>query len=77
MTMNLRDLNPHTLKRIAIECRDEFTKWLRSTDGKVFKKNLAGMNERVDASPQDIWETAFSCGARAILRRTDNIKDNT
>ncbi len=74
--MNLRDVKPHTLKRISTESREEFAAWLKSTNGEMFRKNLAGMNELVPVDFQTIWDYAYSHGVRAILRRVDNLKEN-
>lgn len=73
--MNLRDLKPHTLKRIAIECDEEFNEWFKRTEGQEFIK-VDGMNIRQPITQQALWRLAFSSGSRAILRRVDNLKEN-
>lgn len=73
--MNLRDLKPEVLKQLAQECRTEFEKWLRSTDGKMFSKDDKGIVKRIPIPHQTLWDTGFSAGARAILRRVDALKD--
>lgn len=77
MNMNLRDIKPHTLKRIGTECREEYAEWYKTTEAMTFRKNpLTHMQERSPMTPQEIWELAFSHGARAILRRVDGLKEN-
>lgn len=73
--MNIRDIKPSTLKRLAAECDEEFKGWLQSTDGKVFRSDVNGMKERVPAEYIDVWRTAFSLGASAILRRVNELKE--
>lgn len=74
--MNLRDVKPHTLKRIAVECDHEFDKWFKTSEGMEFVK-VDGMNMRQPITPQSLWRIAFSFGTRAILRRVDQLKENT
>lgn len=66
--MNLRDLKPDVLKRLALEGEDEYDKWFKNTSGLEF-----GTQKPVN--PKDIWRLAYSKGASAILRRVDEIKD--
>jgi hypothetical protein len=67
--MNMRDVKPSTLKRLAAECEKEFEEWFNLTDAKQF-------NTKEPIHPRDIWRTAYSKGASAVLRRVeDKLKD--
>ena len=66
--MNIRDLKPHMIKRLATESDEEFNKWFETNRGKQF-----GTNEPLE--PLDIWRYAYSKGASAILRRVDGLRD--
>jgi hypothetical protein len=66
--MNIRDIKPSTLKRLATECDKEFEDWFKLCEGLKF-----GTQELQE--PKDIWRTAFSKGASAVLRRVDELKD--
>jgi len=66
--MNLRDLKPQQLKRIALEGENEFDQWFHQTGGTKFGRP----NELV--TPKDIWRTAYSKGASAVLRRISKLE---
>lgn len=66
--MNIRDIKPHTLKRLAVECDKEFEDWFKLSEGLKFAT-------QTPMEPKDIWRTAFSKGASAILRRVDELSD--
>jgi len=66
--MNIRDMKPHTIKRLAVECDQEFEDWFRVNKGMKF-----GTKEPLEF--QDVWRYAYSKGASAILRRTDSLKE--
>lgn len=67
--MNIRDLKPHQLKRLATECDEEYNKQETATNNwKHF-----GTNEPM--TPKDIWRLAYSRATSAVLRRVDNLRD--
>lgn len=68
--MNLRDLKPKVLKKLAVEGEAEFDEWFRRTGGKVFGK-------QEDVSPKDIWRYAYSRAMTNCLKHVDlgNFKD--
>lgn len=67
--MNLRDIKSHTLRRLAVECDEEFATWFKQTEALHF-------TTKDPLSPQDIWRYAFSRGSSAILRRVDTLKED-
>jgi hypothetical protein len=66
--MNIRDLKPNIIKRLAVECEKEFGEWFRTNRGMKF-----GTQEPLE--PIDIWRYAYSKGASAILKRVDKLKE--
>lgn len=70
--MNLRDLNPKTLKRLAMEGEEEFDSWFRRTEGKVF-----GTGEPLHL--KEVWRYAYSRAMTNCLKRVNlgNFKEET
>jgi hypothetical protein len=68
--MNIRDVKSHTLRRMAIECEEEFDEWFGRTGARHF-------STKEPLTPQDIWRYAYSKGSSAVLRRVDSLKENT
>ena len=74
--MNLRDLKPRLLKRLGIECLNEYDEWFKRTGGEAWKETQDGKKVCVEMNPKEVWSTAYSRGAAAILRRVDALKEN-
>ena len=66
--MNIRDLDPKVLKKLAKDCEQRYTDWWTATQGKIF-----GSKEPIP--PKKIFEFAFSKGVSAMLQRMDEVKE--
>lgn len=67
--MNIRDMKPSQIKRLAAECEEEFS------EREITSNGWRQFGTQEPMTPLDIWRLAFSRGASAILRRTDSLKD--